>query len=450
MTTLHFVEGVQPALLVRPSEPCSDGLHTQPSTAVCKHLEIRAHNPLLRTFAVAACDVLLYACLRVRPCSQLPSSLHPCTTPKQVGNAFGALSTVGDIEDSTAAATAAISNARRVVAPARQLLAGLTPVPRCGRIACHVSGAGRYDNVLGMRIAGSYAGMRLRLSPRPAMLLTSAAFRSESRRGAWGGAVNVFVPLMLDAPHAKRALPAAKHAVRAIYNAMSAPGAAKPACGDVCRWESAEPPHLSAGEVVSVLSALLDGQALDAAAASEQGYWARFREAVGGYCLLHHLFLRLAGSVPGVAEEAGRRLDEFVANPACRGRTTPGAVLALLAVAPRHSLADVLGEVLQEGMLRGFRRALIGPSAETLHGSFWLVGAGTLSHDAATAILQRASPAALMLAPLVLQVAFVDRVARRGGASPSDLLSWCASILCLAAVLGALHGLASLSSTDSR
>lgn len=84
-------------------------------------------------------------------------------------------------------------------------------------------------------------------------------------------------------------------------------------------------------------------------------------------CPLRHP--SLAGSVPGVAKEAGRRLDESVVNPVSRGRTTPRAVLALLAVVPRHSLADVLGDVVQEGMLSV-------PDAEMLHGSFWFIFGG--------------------------------------------------------------------------
>lgn len=382
------------------SKSSSSSLEVRPRAPVDSRLGVvgsSPHNP--RKVSNPALSRVL------TQCGHISSHLVP-----QMSNAFAAL---GDEDYQT---TLASSNSNRInpahLTPApHPSLRPLSPASRPAPV-CSVTGKSRHSVNLGIRVSLGRPPHPRVPSPRPGRLLSESAFFHLYGSGAWGDSISAWLPLALDPKHAGEALQDAKQAIRNISQAC---GLAAP---------PADAATVSPHEVVSVMSALLDGQVAQAMDAAEYGAWEALRESVGGYCHLQHLFLHLANAVPGTAEDASRRLSAFLAqgSAAARGSAEQplGRVLALLAVSPDHPPEAVVARAVAEGARRSAGR-VVAADSELLNGL--LVGSASRAPALVATTGQRVAGAPSVRA-LVLHAAFVSLVARRGGASPSDMLGW--------------------------
>lgn len=313
-------------------------------------------------------------------------------------------------------------------------------------------------------------GGRIRSVSVPYDLLAADSFSEGCRRGAWGEPVNAWVPILIDAEHMRQgALPLACAAVRHLASLTGGgPASEHDHRGlslrpppDVERWKqlaasataSAVPAGPRAGggavvaallptpaEVLFVLPKLLNAQVVAMMKADESSSSRLSDRALLGFCSFHHLFSKLAAIVPGVQQEAERRIDAFLSDEKNRDKeATPdlGEWLALLCVSSqaspggRHDWASrVAIPFLRECFARNVRWLFEGDrELPSLYA--WVSRNAAAAQNAAPGsevgrwvqeLLRRAAAGSATSRRVVLfQVAFLRCVARPCGATPAEI-----------------------------
>jgi hypothetical protein len=165
------------------------------------------------------------------------------------------------------------------------------------------------------------------------------------RHGAWGGDFTHFLPIVLEADHTRRAMPALKRALASI--AQRQPAAAfEP-------WMAlAVVPQVMNSFVVSLMREE-DGLTTDAVPrhASEK--------ALLGYCSFHHMLLALRLRHPEIGDVATDRLRRFIGGQRSKAHAPDlGQLLVYMSLTEEVRWEDLAAAVLAESHVRCVRWTL--------------------------------------------------------------------------------------------
>jgi len=218
------------------------------------------------------------------------------------------------------------------------------------QLCCFYTKAKAQEDVLGFGITVSYHddGNIKEVGTELDVISAGAFYEHRVRRGAWGNDFAHLLPLVLDADHARRAVPVLKKALASVV--LRQPSA------EFVPWMAlAVLPQVMNSFVVSLMKTedlLPVPDDLAGAAVPRHAS----EKALLGYCSFHHMLLALCARHPEIGKVATDRLRRFIRGQRSKAEAPDlGQLLVYMAITEDIRWEDVAAAVLAESHIRGVR-----------------------------------------------------------------------------------------------